>query len=179
MLEVSLRLSMEAPLAITGSPRNGAILMCEFNANELELASDGNMIKTRTVVVLSPQHHRRGKLLHVVPISLTAPHVIEPWHVEIPLHCIPAPARNKEGIRWAKCDMVVTVGWSRLNRYAGPRRGGRITYCDAYVDAATTIKLKKAVATVFGIRATLWTHGRAAGAATFEHQREDEDIDDV
>jgi uncharacterized protein YifN (PemK superfamily) len=45
-----------------------------------------------------------------VPISLTAPKVIEPWHVEIPLHCIPAPARSKEGVRWAKCDMVVTVG---------------------------------------------------------------------
>ena len=81
-------------MAIEGSPRNGAILMCEFNAHELELVSDGNMVKTRAVVVVSPQHQRRGKLLHVVPISLTPPRTIEPWHVEIPLACIPAPARK-------------------------------------------------------------------------------------
>lgn len=152
-------------MAINGSPRNGAILMCEFNAHELELASDGNMIKTRAVVVLSPQHQRRGKLLHVVPISMTPPKIIEPWHVEIPLHSIPAPARNKAGTRWAKCDMVVTVGWSRLSRYEGPRRGGRVVYHDAHVDAETTIKLKKAIATVFGIRSSLWTYGQAIQAA--------------
>jgi len=166
-------------LAINGSPRNGAILMCEFNAHELELASDGNMVKTRPVVVVSPQHHRRGKLLHVVPISLTAPKVIEPWHVEIPLDCIPAPARSKEGVRWAKCDMVVTVGWSRLNRYVGPRKRGRIAYHDSYVDAETTIKLKKAIATVFGIRATLWTHGQAVRATGIELQREDKSFSEM
>ncbi|MGF6495294.1 uncharacterized protein YifN (PemK superfamily) [Luteibacter sp. 621] len=152
-------------MAILGSPRNGAILMCEFNPHELELASDGNMVKTRAVIVLSPQHQRRGKLLHVVPISMTPPKVLEPWHVEIPLDCIPAPARSKQGTRWAKCDMVVTVGWSRLNRYEGPRRGGRVTYYDSYVDQETVVRLKKAVASVFGIRKSLWEYGQAASAA--------------
>ncbi|MGE7139279.1 type II toxin-antitoxin system PemK/MazF family toxin [Luteibacter sp. NPDC031894] len=155
-------------MAINGSPRNGAILMCEFNAHELELASDGNMVKTRAVVVLSPQHQRRGKLLHVVPISMTPPREIEPWHVEIPLECIPAPARHREGTRWAKCDMVVTVGWSRLNRYKGPKRDGRDVYYDTYVDIETMVKLKKAVAAVFGIRSNLWTYGQAIRSAGCE-----------
>ena len=55
MFVANLSESMEAYVAINGSPRNGAILMCDFNAHELELASDGNMVKTRPVIVLSPQ----------------------------------------------------------------------------------------------------------------------------
>jgi mRNA interferase MazF len=143
-------------MAILGSPRNGAVLMCEFSQHELELASDGNMVKTRLVIVLSPQNARRGKVLHVVPISMTPPRTIEPWHVEIPLACLPLPSRRAVGPRWAKCDMVVTVGWSRLSRYEGPRRAGRISYHDTHVDQATMLKLKRAVAAVFGIQPSLW-----------------------
>ncbi|WP_052698031.1 type II toxin-antitoxin system PemK/MazF family toxin [Luteibacter yeojuensis] len=143
-------------MAILGSPRNGAILMCEFDKHELELASDGNMVKTRPVIVLSPQRNRRGRLLHVVPISMTPPRIIEPWHVEIALACFPAPLQRAVGTRWAKCDMVVTVGWSRLSRYEGPRRAGRASYHDTYVDQVTMLRLKRAVASVFGIERNLW-----------------------
>lgn len=161
-------------MGIMGSPRNGAILMCEFDAHELELVGDGNMVKRRSVIVMSPQHQRRERVLHVVPISMTAPHKIKPWHVEVPLHCIPAPARRKEGVRWAKCDMVVTVGWSRLNRFRGSRKGGYATYHDAQVDLATMVRLKKGIAAVFGIRQDLWLSGHVAAETPDVASSEDE-----
>ena len=58
-----------------------------------------------------------------------------------------------------------------MNRYVGPRKGGRIVYHDVYVDAETTIKLKKAIATVFGIRATLWTSGQMARGTEIERSK--------
>jgi uncharacterized protein YifN (PemK superfamily) len=157
-------------MAINGSPRNGAILMCDFAPHELELISDGNMVKTRPVVVVSPQHQRGGRLIHVVPISMTAPKEAKPWHVEIPLHCLPAPAQRKPGLRWAKCDMVVTVGYSRLNRYEGPKKAGQTIYYDGNIDLETMVALKKALASVFGIRSGLWTQGKAADTAEADFQ---------
>jgi hypothetical protein len=47
------------------------------------------------------------------------------------------------------------------------------------VDAETTIKLKKAIATVFGIRATLWTYGQAVRATGIELQREDKSFSEM
>jgi len=64
-------------MAIQGTPRNGMILMCDFDQHENELVSDGNMRKTRMVVAISPSHARRGKIVHVVPISMTAPEVVK------------------------------------------------------------------------------------------------------
>lgn len=148
-------------MAIQATPKNGIILMCDFSEHENELISDGNMIKTRPVAVVSPSMQGRGKILHVVPISMTAPKVICPWHVQIPIDCMPAAAQHKGGARWAKCDMVVTAGWSRLNRYEGSKRGGRIEYQDGYLDLPTMLAIKLAIAHTFGIRPQLWEQAAA------------------
>jgi uncharacterized protein YifN (PemK superfamily) len=157
-------------MAIQGTPRSGTILMCDFAPHELELLSDGNMLKTRPVIALNTSLPGRGKLIQVVPISMTAPERVMPWHVEVPIHCMPAASQHKEGVRWAKCDMVVTAGWSRLNRYEGPRRGGRIVYQDGYLDRDTMIKVKLAIAHVFGIRQSLWTLEQSARTVEVELQ---------
>lgn len=52
--------------------------------------------------------------------------------------------------------MVVTVGWSRLNRYEGPKARGKVSYFDAFVDQETMSRLKRGVAAVFGIKKDLW-----------------------
>lgn len=152
-------------MAIQGTPRNGMILMCDFDQHENELVSDGNMRKTRMVIAISPSHARRGKIVHVVPISMTAPEVVMPWHIQIPLDCLPHPARHRAGDRWAKCDMVVTAGWSRLNRYEGPKRGGQVAYADGFLNMDTLARVKVAIAHVFGIRRETFDYGKAAAAA--------------
>lgn len=154
-------------MAIQFSPRNGSILMCSFSQHEDELVSDGNMLKTRPVIVVSPSLQGRGKLLHVVPISLTAPNPVCPWHVEVPLACMPPAAQHKEGVRWAKCDMVVTVGWSRLDRYQAPQLHGRKVFQEGYLDLPTLVAVKRAIAHVFGIRPNLWevVAAQSAGSA--------------
>gem|GEM_PF-6484113 len=52
------------------------------------------MVRKRAV---TPQHQRSGKMLHVVPISMTAPEVVKPWHLIIPNFCLPRPAVKARG----------------------------------------------------------------------------------
>lgn len=153
-------------MPISRSPRTGDILMCDFNPEELELL-DGAMNKRRMSIVVTPQHQRSGNMLHVVPISMTAPEVVKPWHLIIPNSCLPRPAvEAKEGTRWAKCDCVFAVGWNRLERYSTRDRYNHKTlYHSAALDMPTLVAVKIALAAVFGIRRNIFDYGKAAVAA--------------
>jgi uncharacterized protein YifN (PemK superfamily) len=153
-------------MPISRSPRTGDILMCDFNPEELELL-DGAMDKRRMSIVVTPQHQRSGKMLHVVPISMTAPEVVKPWHLIVPNYCLPRPAvEAKEGTRWAKCDCVFAVGWNRLDRYSTRDRYNHKTlYHSAALDMPTLVAVKIALAAVFGIRRDTFDYAKAAVAA--------------
>jgi len=70
------------------------------------------MVKRRLAVTISPKLKRRDSLVTIVPLSMSAPFPIESWHVEVP-NDIPEPWGA--GPRWAKCDLMATVGYARLN----------------------------------------------------------------
>ena len=70
------------------------------------------MVKRRLAVTISPKLKRRDALVTVIPLSMTAPAPAERWHVEVP-NDVPDPWGP--GPRWAKCDMMATVGYWRLN----------------------------------------------------------------
>ncbi|MGH9958192.1 MAG: type II toxin-antitoxin system PemK/MazF family toxin [Pyrinomonadaceae bacterium] len=59
-------------------PKAGAVLMCDFNGFRKP-----EMIKTRPVVIVSPNHLNRHGLYSVVPLSTTAPNRIEPYHYKL------------------------------------------------------------------------------------------------
>jgi uncharacterized protein YifN (PemK superfamily) len=70
------------------------------------------MVKTRPVIIVSPNHLPRPGLYTVVPMSTTEPDPVQPYH-----YCFPKnPMPQKDGVAWAKCDMVVTVSVDRLDR---------------------------------------------------------------
>ena len=83
------------------------VLMCDFTGFIVP-----EMVKTRPVVIISPNHMNRPGLFTVVPISTTAPRKAEFYHFKFASN--PMPGRIGES--WAKCDMVVSVARQRLDR---------------------------------------------------------------
>lgn len=108
--------------------KTGHILICDFERGFVP----PEMVKCRPVVVISKSstHHRR--LCTVIPLSTTEPWPIEHWHV--PLSHDPLPHMSKGRVVWAKCDMIYTVSFERLDR---PHRktGGKRDYLSVKVSA--------------------------------------------
>lgn len=70
------------------------------------------MTKIRLCVVVSPRLKRRNNLCTVVPLSTTPPNPAEEYHHLVTL---PRNIPGYEGVeKWAKCDMLATVGFPRL-----------------------------------------------------------------
>lgn len=91
------------------TPKPGCVLFCDFRGY---IAPE--MIKKRPVVVISPAHLRRPGLFTVVPLSTTAPNPVCEYHYK--LRGNPMPWRENVEM-WAKCDMVATVCFERLDRF--------------------------------------------------------------
>jgi uncharacterized protein YifN (PemK superfamily) len=81
------------------------------------------MVKARPVIIISPRR-RRALTVTVVPISSSAPDIIEPWHFPIGPGAYP-PAR---GPLWAKAAMITTVAFDRLDRVMTRDANGRRVY---------------------------------------------------
>lgn len=90
-------------------PKPGTIVVCDYAAGGFR---QPEMTKRRLAVTISPKLKRRNDLVTVVPLSQTKPTPLEPWHTEL-IVAVPHPWGG--GPRWAKCDMVATVGYARLN----------------------------------------------------------------
>ena len=89
-------------------PSPGDILICDYTTGFRK----PEMIKKRLCVVVSPKLKRRDDLVSVVPLSESAPDPTEHWHHKIEL----VSKSWGDGPRWAKCDMIATVGYARLSR---------------------------------------------------------------
>lgn len=71
------------------------------------------MGKRRPAVVITSPLAGRPQLCAIVPLSTTAPRLLQPWHHRIELDP-PLPHPYDKPIMWAKCDMVLTVAFHRL-----------------------------------------------------------------
>jgi mRNA interferase MazF len=107
-------------MALPYHPQPGEVLICAFD----DTAVGVEMIKRRPVVVVSRRDASGNRLATVVPLSTTAPPIIQAWH-----H--PMPHLRIKGwpeipTTWAKCDMLATVSFERLNKpYFKNRSSGR------------------------------------------------------
>lgn len=84
------------------------------------------MVKKRPVVVVG----RRSKdLCVVVPLSTTEPATLRDFHQSVDLSF--GPPHLRAGQTWAKCDMLSTVAYWRLDRFfQGRNAAGRRNYRD-------------------------------------------------
>lgn len=100
---------MGLQLPITFHPETGTVLMCDFSSG----FNPPEIVKKRPVVVVSPRRNN-AQLCTVVPLSTTAPNPVQDHHHRLDPASLPKALREKE--TWAKCDVIMTVALSRLDR---------------------------------------------------------------
>jgi len=104
-------------MALSYYPKLGEILLCNFHGFVVP-----EMVKRRPVVIIVPRLTGRGDLVTIVPLSTTQPDRVMPFHARIELpQALPHPF--SETTMWAKCDMVISVARTRLDRFKAGRVG--------------------------------------------------------
>ena len=134
-------------LPITFHPKPGHVLICDFTTG----FRPPEMVKRRPVVVISKS---RQQLVTIVPISTTEPYPIEKWHHELRDGSLPVSLRGAR--HWAKCDMVTTVAFWRLDRVRvgkDPTTGKR-TYVTHVVCPEDLTAIRVAVLHALGLTST-------------------------
>lgn len=128
-------------MAITYHPAPGAILVCDYSTGFKE----PEMVKRRLCVVITPRLRSREGLCSVVPLSTTAPVPAENFHFEV--HFPRELPRPWEGAnKWAKCDMIATVGHQRLSPIGvGRDANGKRKYIYPFVTPDQLKEIRRAV----------------------------------
>lgn len=110
-------------MAILFHPPRGSIVTVDYDKG----FKVPEMDKLRLAIVLSPAIVARVKLVTVVPLSLTPPDTILPFHKQIDIpFTLPYPWGNQT--RWIKGDMINAVGFHRVDllRLGKDKSGTRI-----------------------------------------------------
>ena len=138
-------------MALQYHPKPGAIVLADFPTDYLH----GEMVKRRPVIVVSKRNVLgRQACATVVPISMTAPHVVEAHHVVVPEATMPKGLRQKPGTRFAICNCVNTLSLARMDMVAGPRIGGGRSYEATQVPSELLLAVRRAVALVLELHET-------------------------
>ncbi|MEX1152995.1 type II toxin-antitoxin system PemK/MazF family toxin [Parvibaculum sp.] len=109
------------------------------------------MIKKRPAVVISPRLPYRDSLCTVVPLSGTAPNNKIEYQRRIELEeALPHPFPLS--VWWAKCDMLATVGFQRLDLFRTERMvGGKRKYIHPKLSAEQIAEVHKGVLFAIGL----------------------------
>ncbi len=125
-------------MAINFHPKAGMVLMCDFAGNLLP-----EIVKTRPVVVVTPAHVRRSGLATVVPLSTKRPRTVYAYHHRLVSAAFPGAAEEV----WAKCDLVASVSYERLDRI----RLGSNDHIIGHVSHSDLIAICYAINAFFGL----------------------------
>jgi mRNA interferase MazF len=125
-------------------PHPGDVLICDFDAT----AIGAEMIKRRPVVVVSRRDASGTRLATVVPLSTTAPQLAKAWHHAMPQLRIKGWPDTPT--TWAKCDMLATVSFERLNKPYVKTRSGR-SYISLALDKSDLDAVRAGVRSWLGL----------------------------
>jgi mRNA interferase MazF len=98
-------------MGIREHPPQGTVVVVDYSMGGFK---EPEMVKRRLAIVISPKIVSRPHLCTVVPLSLSAPQKIMPYHKTI---TIPFEMPKEWGPheRWIKGDMVNTIGFHRVD----------------------------------------------------------------
>jgi uncharacterized protein YifN (PemK superfamily) len=120
-------------------PEIGTIVICDFDGIEPE------MTKKRPAIIVSPRLRNREGLCTVVPLSITEPDIIMPYHYKLTFR-EPLPPPFDSPFKWVKGDMLATVSLERLNLpYGGKDEKGRRKYITRIVDDIDLRKVRECI----------------------------------
>jgi mRNA interferase MazF len=109
------------------------------------------MGKRRPAVVLSPALAGRSQLCAIVPLSTSAPKIVQPWHYKFQLDP-PLPAPYATPVMWAKGDMIQTVAFHRLRLlFDGKDAAGERIYDVRVLEAHHLERIRGCVRAALGL----------------------------
>jgi mRNA interferase MazF len=126
----------------------GAILRCDYNKGGFQ---PPEMVKARPAVVISPRLPHRDGLCSVVPLSGDPNDHPSAWDVRLEFDP-PLPYPFTYGVAWAKCDMLATVGFARLDLFQTDRdQYGKRKYLHPKVSAVDLGRIRGGVLFALGL----------------------------
>lgn len=126
----------------------GTLLLCDYALGGFV---PPEMVKRRPAIVVSPRLPHRDGLCSVVPLSTTPPTRSVGYVVELALDP-PLPVPFDSPIMWAKCDMIATVSFDRLDLFrTGRDQQGKRKYLTRRVDEAVLERIRAGVRSGLGI----------------------------
>jgi uncharacterized protein YifN (PemK superfamily) len=124
------------------------MLLCDYSLGGF---LPPEMVKRRPAVVISPRLPYRDGLCTVIPLSGTEPAHTVAYCVRLALER-PLPPPFDQAIWWAKCDMIATVGFDRLDFFhTGRDRDGKRKYLHPVLPASDMARVKSGVLAALGI----------------------------
>jgi uncharacterized protein YifN (PemK superfamily) len=135
-------------MAIKFAVGPGTILRCDYDRGGFQAPE---MVKARPAVVVSPRLPHRDGLCTVVPISGDAgDHEVE-YVVRLEFEpALPEPYSYK--VAWAKCDMLATVAFERLDLFrTGRDQYGKRKYLHPKVSAQDLVRIRMGVLFALGL----------------------------
>lgn len=109
------------------------------------------MIKRRPAIVISPRLPHREALCTVVPISSEPGKHEEDYIVRLEFHP-PLPDPFSYSVAWAKCDMLATVSFSRLDLFHTERdQYGKRKYLHPKISAQDLSRVRAGVLFALGM----------------------------
>jgi mRNA interferase MazF len=126
-------------------PKIGEVLTCDFSGFVAP-----EMVKARWVVVVSPKFIERPRLVTVVPLSTTAPNPVENYHVK--LSSVLPHNEGDDVVVWAKCDMVFSASFNRLNPWWRDKsKLGKRVYIPVLLTAEEMMEIRHGVIHSLGL----------------------------
>jgi mRNA interferase MazF len=126
----------------------GTILVCDYDRGGFQ---PPEMIKRRPAIVISPRLPHRDQLCTIVPVS-GEPNKYEADYVVRLEFNPPLPYPFLYEVAWAKCDMLATVGFDRLDLFHTERdQFGRRKYLHPKISAGDLQRVRKGVLCALGM----------------------------
>lgn len=95
----------------------GTLVLCDYSRGGFQ---PPEMVKRRPAIIVSPRLPHRDGLCTIVPISGSFDGRALPYVVELNLAvALPDPFQHQKV--WAKCDMLATVSFARLDMFRTER----------------------------------------------------------
>jgi uncharacterized protein YifN (PemK superfamily) len=127
----------------------GTILRCDYSRGGFK---PPEMVKARPAIVVSPRLPHRDGLCTVVPLSGTAPDHQVPYVVRLEFEAL-LPSPFAFSVVWAKCDMLATVAFERLDLFRTERdQYGRRKYLHPKLSSDQLEKVQEGVMKALGLK---------------------------
>jgi mRNA interferase MazF len=139
-------------MALQFPVKPGTLVRCDYGRGGFV---PPEMVKSRPVVIVSPRLPHRDRLCAVVPLSTSQPERNADYVVRLHLsQPLPSPYENE--IMWAKCDMIATVSFDRLDLFRTERDHlGKRRYLQPLLPSDDFMRVQQGILAGLGIRINL------------------------